>query len=141
MGTGMHVFCPMTTKWRDILELKSMFQLSFIFQIQISNHLTWAEQYRGDVTLANTNEYLCLIQFKASMGCWAHNIYNQLDGKFENYLFRKNQGVSTQIKCLRLINSHQGSYNVSKLIVMFPSKHWCFQVNDDVSKLIVMFPS
>ena len=43
--------------------------------------LDLSKQYRGDVTLVNTNEYLCLIQLKASIGCWAHNIYNQLDGK------------------------------------------------------------
>ena len=49
--TGMHIFCPMTIKWRDLLELKSMFQLSFIrFKFQI----TWPDhfpQYRGDVCL------------------------------------------------------------------------------------------
>ena len=61
-------------------------QVNVSTQLHISDSnksLDLSKQYRGDVTLANTNEYLCLIEFKASMGCWAHNIYNQLDGKVQ----------------------------------------------------------
>ena len=62
-------------------------QVNVPTQLHISDSnfksLDLSKQYRGDLTLANTNEYLCLIQFKASMGCWAHNIYNQLDGKVQ----------------------------------------------------------